>query len=66
VYTHIKCVALNGNKIKKKVQNVNELHDRILRAEECITNEMLANIWHETEYFFHVHCTINNAHTEIY
>jgi hypothetical protein len=28
---------------RKKAQNVNELRDRIVRAAECVTNEMLAN-----------------------
>jgi hypothetical protein len=28
-----------------EVQNVNELHDRIARAADCITNEMFANTW---------------------
>jgi len=26
-----------------------ELYDKILRTAECITNEMLANMWQETE-----------------
>jgi hypothetical protein len=29
----------------KKMQNMNELHDTTVRAAECITNEILANIW---------------------
>jgi hypothetical protein len=33
-----------------KVQYVNELCDWKVRAPECITNEMLANIWWESEY----------------
>jgi hypothetical protein len=28
----------------EKVKNANELHDRIVRAAECITNEMVASI----------------------
>jgi hypothetical protein len=32
-----------------KVQNVNELHDKIVRAAECITNEMTATMWCETD-----------------
>jgi hypothetical protein len=33
----------------EKVQNVNELHDKIIRTAECITNDMLANTWQENE-----------------
>jgi hypothetical protein len=29
----------------EEVQNVNELCDKIIRAAECITNEMLASTW---------------------
>jgi hypothetical protein len=38
------------------VQNVNELRDRLVRAEECVTNEMLANTWRETEHRLDVSC----------
>jgi hypothetical protein len=31
----------------EKVQNINELYDRLIRAAECITNKMLANTWQE-------------------
>jgi len=30
------------------MQNVNELHIRIVRAAECITSEMPVNTWQET------------------
>jgi len=29
----------------EKVQNVKEMHNRIIRAEECITNEIFASTW---------------------
>jgi hypothetical protein len=29
----------------EKVQNVNDLHDRTVRAAEFVANEMLANTW---------------------
>jgi len=32
------------------VQNVNQLHDRIVRAAESVTNEMFASTCPETEY----------------
>jgi len=41
---------------------VNELRDRIVRAAECITNEMLASTCPETEYRFDA-CRIL-SHTE--
>jgi len=40
----------------KKVQNVNELRDRTVRAAECVVST-----WSETEY-----CASNGAHTDIY
>jgi hypothetical protein len=42
----------------ERVQNVNELHDKIIRAAEWVANEMLANtgdVCHDT----------NGAHIEI-
>jgi hypothetical protein len=33
----------------EKVQNVNELHDRIIRDAECGTNKILANTCQETD-----------------
>jgi hypothetical protein len=38
----------------EKVPNMNELRDRIVRAAECVTNEILASTWRETEYRLHV------------
>jgi hypothetical protein len=32
------------------MQNVNELHDRIVRVAECVTNEVLTSTWRQTEY----------------
>jgi hypothetical protein len=29
---------------------VNELHDRTVRAAECVKNEILAHIWQQTAY----------------
>jgi hypothetical protein len=34
----------------EKVQNVKELYDRVIRAAECVTKEMLVNMWLEIEY----------------
>jgi uncharacterized protein (DUF169 family) len=49
----------------KKVHNVNEPCDRIITTAECITNEMLANSWQETNYHSDVCCATNYAHIEI-
>jgi hypothetical protein len=51
------------------MQNVNELRDRIVRAAECITNEMFSSTWPETEYRLDVcratgHIEIHWAHKE--
>jgi hypothetical protein len=46
------------------VQNINELHDRIVRALECITSEMLPNIWWYTEDHLDVCCTTSGAHID--
>jgi hypothetical protein len=35
----------------EKEKNAKELHHRIIRAAKCVTNEMIANIWWETEYY---------------
>jgi hypothetical protein len=51
---------------RKKVQNVNELRDRIVRAAKCVTNEMLTSMWRETEYRLDVCRTTNGAHIDIY
>jgi hypothetical protein len=40
----------------KKVQNMNEVCDTIVRGAECITKEILANTWQETEYCLDVSC----------
>jgi len=37
----------------------------VIRATVCVTNEMLANTWQETEYHLNVCCVTNGAHTEI-
>jgi len=29
----------------EKMQNVNEIYNRLIKVVECITNEMLANTW---------------------
>jgi len=50
---------------REKVQNVNKLCDRIVRAAECITNEMLTNTWQETEYHVDVCHVTNGVHSEI-
>jgi hypothetical protein len=44
---------------REKVQNVNELRDRIVRAAECVTSEVLAITWREGEHHF------DGAHFEI-
>jgi len=48
------------------VQNVNELGDRIVRAAECVTNEMAVSIFLETEYRLDVCRATNGTHTEMY
>jgi hypothetical protein len=35
-------------------------------AAECVTNEILANTWRETEYHLDVCRAANSAHIEIY
>jgi hypothetical protein len=34
---------------REKMQNMNKLRDRIVRAAECVTSEMLGNTWRDTE-----------------
>jgi len=48
------------------VQNVNELCERIVRAAECVTSEMLVSTWRETEYRLDALCATNGVHVEIY
>jgi hypothetical protein len=33
---------------REKAKNVNELRDIIVRAAECVADEVLANTWQET------------------
>jgi hypothetical protein len=46
----------------EKVQNLNELCYRILRAVKFIDNELLANTWPGTEYHLYVCHATNGAH----
>jgi hypothetical protein len=39
---------------REKVENVNELRDRTVRAAECVNNEMLTNGWQDTVYLLGV------------
>lgn len=34
---------------REREQNLNELGDRIVRAAQCVTSEILASTWPETE-----------------
>jgi hypothetical protein len=69
-----RCIERRGPKVwmfsfeglSWKVQNVYELRDRIVRAADCVTNEMLANTCTETEYRFDVCCATSGTHTEMY
>jgi hypothetical protein len=45
---------------------MNEMHERIVRAAKCVTNEMLAITWPETEYYLDVCRATNDAHIEVY
>jgi len=45
----------------EKVQNVNEVHDRIVRGADDITDKVLAVNSQETEYWRDVHHTTNGA-----
>jgi hypothetical protein len=48
------------------VPNVKDFHDRIIRAAECITNEMLTSTWQEIEHHLDVCRATVGAHIEIY
>jgi hypothetical protein len=47
------------------VKKWNELGDRIVRAAECITNEILASTWREAEFRLDVCGSTNGAHIEM-
>jgi hypothetical protein len=51
--------------IVKKSQNVNELRDKIVRAAECITNEMSAGTYPKTEYHLDMCRATNIVRIEI-
>jgi hypothetical protein len=40
---------VKDNVYREQVQHENLLRDRIVRTAKCITNEMFANTWQETE-----------------
>jgi len=42
------------------------MRDRIVRAAECVANEITASTWPETEYRLDMCRAINGAHTDIY
>jgi hypothetical protein len=44
---------------------VNEIRDRLLRAAEWVTNEMLTNAWRETEYSPEAFRVTDVVHIEI-
>jgi hypothetical protein len=48
------------------VQNVKEMRDKIVRAAECVTIEMFASTWPETEYRLDVCRATEGAHIEVY
>lgn len=50
----------------EKVQNVNQLHERIVRAAVCIRNEILTSAWWEPEYGLEMCCATNGEHIQIY
>jgi hypothetical protein len=49
----------------EKAPNVNELRNITVIAAECLTNEMLARTWRETEYRLDVCLATSGAHIEI-
>jgi hypothetical protein len=54
-----------GTTLSLNVQNMNELRGRIVKAAECVTNEMLTSTWRQTGYRLDVCRAINGAHIEI-
>jgi hypothetical protein len=50
---------------REKLQNVNDMRDRIFTAAECFSNKMPVSTWKETEYLLDVCCATNGAHIEI-
>jgi hypothetical protein len=50
---------------RESMQDVIELRHRIITVAECITNEMIASTWRETEYCLDVCSATNDDHTEI-
>jgi hypothetical protein len=50
--------------LQRKMQNVNEFHERTVTAAECVTNEVLSSAWQETEYCLEVCHATNGAQTE--
>jgi hypothetical protein len=51
---------------RENVQNMNELCDRIVRAAECVTNEVLVSTWRQTEYRLDVCRATSDANIELY
>jgi primosomal protein N'' len=46
---------------RENVRNVSDMHDRIVRAAECVNNETLASTWRATEYRLEVCRATNGA-----
>jgi len=51
---------------REKVKNVNVLRVTIVRAAECVTNEMLVSTCTDTEYRLDVCRATSSAHIEMY
>jgi hypothetical protein len=50
----------------ERSEKFNEPHDKIVRAAECVTNEMLFNTWQENQYHPDMCHITNGAHIETY
>jgi hypothetical protein len=56
---------VKGIAYREDVKSVTQLHDRISRSAQCVTNEMLANTCPETEYRLDTCRATDGAHIEI-
>jgi len=59
------CGFVKDNVYREKLQNVNELRGRIVRAADCVTNEMLFQYLAETEYRLDMCRATNGSHSDI-
>ena len=63
---YYKPVILKGVVYRRKVRDLTDMRQRIVKAVELITPHMLINAWQELEYRLDICRATTGAHIEVY